>query len=532
MMGLFVPSMVISCFAFFNCSLNIGTSLSGTQEGNDVSKTLKNQSDLIDEYRRISRLPEIGNAIDEIVNEAVFEPNSNDVLFLDFGEGISEGLQKSVIEQFDKVLKLLNMSHNADMLFRRWYIDGRLALNLVYDNADLKKGIQRINLMSPYGLYFDNKQEKWCYSELNDMDGFGLSNFTDTETTKQEYKKEEIAYSDSGIYEKKVILSHLHPVIKVSNQLQTLEDLLIPLRFSRSISRRVFNIDVGDLSYAKGLQAVKKIRDNFKYKKYYDVANGRISNSSTIASIVEDYFLPKRGDSKGSSIDVLEETGNLGETGDIEYFQKKLAQSLKVPTNRLVNGTDGGGTFDFTGTQIENEEKKFFAFIHRLRNRFNLLVLDILKYQLISTNTMNLYEWRHYQSKIYIKWVKTSNYLQRQHIELFKGKMDLYTQVSDHIGKLYSSKWVLTNILGFSDQEILEMKESLTEEDEENLNDEVNKAADKNIDNIFDEEEPEEFESKEPEESEGNEEESEEPNPKSPSEGPEEKPEETKGFKI
>jgi hypothetical protein len=45
-----------------------------------------------------------------------------------------------------------------------------------------------------------------------------------------------------------------------------------------------------------------------------------------------------------------------------------------------VNGSETG-TFDFTGTQIENEEKKFFAFIHRLRNRFNLMILDILKYQ-------------------------------------------------------------------------------------------------------------------------------------------------------
>jgi hypothetical protein len=199
----------------------------------------------------------------------------------------------------------------------------------------------------------------------------------------------------------------LHPIIKISNQLQTLEDLLIPLRFSRSISRRVFNIDVGDLSYAKGMQAVKQIRDNFKYKKYYDVANGRISNSSTVASIVEDYFLPKRSESKGSSIDVLEETGNLGETGDLEYFQAKLAKSLKIPLNR-ISSADGGGMFDFTGTQIENSEKKFFAFVHRLRNRFGTILLDILKAQLIATNTMHLYEFNHYKSKIFIKWSKTN----------------------------------------------------------------------------------------------------------------------------
>jgi outer membrane biosynthesis protein TonB len=83
----------------------------------------------------------------------------------------------------------------------------------------------------------------------------------------------------------------------------------------------------------------------------------------------------------------------------------------------------------------------------------------------------------------------------------------LYSQVSENIGTLYSSKWVLTNILGFSDSEILEMKASLLEEEEENLNKDVNDAANKTIDNVFDEEteeeeEPEEFEEepKEPEE--------------------------------
>ena len=110
-----------------------------------------------------------------------------------------------------------------------------------------------------------------------------------------------------------------------------------------------------------------------------------------------------------------------------------MLKSLKVPLSRA--SAEGGGTFDFTGTQIENEEKKFFAFIHRLRNRFGLILKEILKYQLISTNTMNEYEWKHYESKIHISWVKKSNYLERQHIELFRNKMDLYGQVSDQTRK-------------------------------------------------------------------------------------------------
>lgn len=473
-----------------------GSDIFGTNNDKTIENALKNQSDLISEYRRVSRLPEVSDAVDEITNEAIFEPNSTEVVTLGFDKGISDNLKNQCIDQFYTVIKLLNLTYNADMLFRRWYIDGRLALNLVYDNSNIRKGIQKINLMSPFGLYFDDVENLWKYNEnfaeYNDTFSNNVSSTNSIDGSDiRAYQTLEIAYVDSGIYERDVILSNLHSIIKISNQLQTLEDLLIPLRFSRSISRRVFNIDVGDLPFSKGLQAVKKIRDNFKYKKYYDVANGRISNSSTVASIVEDYFLPKRSEGKGSNIDVLEETGNLGEMGDIEYFQKKLLKSLKVPMNR-AGSEGGGGTFDFTGTQIENEEKKFFAFIHRLRNRFGLILKDILKYQLISTNTMNEYEWKHYESKIHIKWVKKSNYLERQHIELFRNKMDLYGQVSEHIGQLYSKNWLLKNILGFSDQEILEMEESIEIEAEKEAEKEINKTAnDKKvtIDNVFDEDE-------------------------------------------
>ena len=62
----------------------------------------------------------------------------------------------------------------------------------------------------------------------------------------------EIVRVDFGLHDGDVTLSYLEQVIKVSNMLQALEDMLIPLRFSRSISRRVFNVDIGDLPPKRG----------------------------------------------------------------------------------------------------------------------------------------------------------------------------------------------------------------------------------------------------------------------------------------
>lgn len=242
-----------------------------------------------------------------------------------------------------------------------------------------------------------------------------------------------------------------------------MEDLLIPLRFSRSVSRRVFNIDVGDLPYAKAMQAVKEIQDKFKYKKYYDVEKGTISHSSSMASIVEDYYFPNRSGGRGTVVDVLQETNNLGETGDIEYFKSKLYVALKVPLGRIA-GSEKGNLFDFSGSQIENDELKFFAFVNKLRQRFNILFVEMLRRQLIVKGIIKNDEFEMIKNSISIKWEKENNFIERQNIELFKSRLDLYEGVKDYIGDLYSRKYVLKNVLKMSDEEIEQMKTEIQEE--------------------------------------------------------------------
>lgn len=447
--------------------------------------TLKNQTQITQEYRRIAKVPEVSNAINEITTEAVSEPTSNKVFTLDFDEGISDSLKNIISKEGQNISTILNLRYNIELMFRQYYVDGRIAINLVYDNNKLRDGIKKANILSPFGLIYNTKDRLWSYdiakNNYNVMSPMDMSGSTDNK-----FKPEEVSYVDSGIYENGIVLSHLNDIIKTANQMTSLEDMLIPLRFSRSISRRVFNIDVGGIAYSKGMQVVKKIKDAFKYKKYYNVEKGTISNSSVTASIVEDYFLPKRSDGKGSSIDILEETGNLGETGDIEYFRKKLFQALKVPLNRMNSGSDGG-VFDFTGTQIEYEEKRFQAYIHKLKMRFNLLILDILKKQMVSKGLMHEFEFNHYAPKIHIRWEKESNYLEREKVEIFKEKLEAYDSASNLIGELFSKEWMLRNILRFTDEEIESMKDSLEKEEQDELKDDVNNAT--NIpDDLFDEE--------------------------------------------
>ena len=71
-------------------------------------------------------------------------------------------------------------------------------------------------------------------------------------------------------------MSYLEYAIKPANILRSLEDLLLPLRFSRSVSRRVFNIDIGDIPNKRVEEYMKNVQNKFKYKKFYNTETGEI----------------------------------------------------------------------------------------------------------------------------------------------------------------------------------------------------------------------------------------------------------------
>jgi hypothetical protein len=434
----------------------------------DNSTLINKQNDLIKRYRKAAMVPEVGAGIEEIINELAFVPNNDSIVSLDISDKLeaNDKLKEAFINNFEEVINLMNFTYNADSILKQYYIDGQIRFGCSYNTKGtqgIKSGITAIHILTPLNLFYHSEAKKWkYYTQQNQNAGFmgGETKETEGELILSD---EELVTIDSGLYSEGMIISHLHSVLKLTNQLSSLEDMLIPLRFSRSVSRRVFNIDVGDLPYAKAMQAVKETQDKFKYKKYYDVEHGTITNSASIASIVEDYYFPSRG-GKGTSVDVLDESGNLGEIKDIEYIQQKLYSALKVPLGRLA-GSDKGTSYDYSGTQIEQDEIRFFAFINRIRQRFNLGLIDILKRHMVAKGLVSLQEFNDYAPYLVVKWERESNFLERQQIDLMKSKLDLYAQVKDFIGEIYSKTWVFKNVLKMTEEEILIMKKEMEMEE-------------------------------------------------------------------
>lgn len=433
-----------------------------------LDRTLNIQKNWLANYRRIQRIPEVAQAISEIVDEALFSQSGECSFSLDIQSEVPKAIEDKIREEFDALLAKMNISKNLYYLFEKFYVDGQLVLHVTYNikGKQQEQGIQTIKVLNPANLYFDVKNNKWRYKDI--LDGTDnnvlFSAFSDyKDKYDQEFDLEEIIRIDSGIYEGRVILSDLHQAVKVANNLQTLEEMLVPMRFSRSVSRRVFNVDVANMNSKKAEEYLRSIQTKFKYKKFYDLESGQISNQQHVASLTEDYWFPNRGGVKGTTVDTIDETGNLGETGDLEYFRKKLYIALKVPLGRL--GLDDKAEFDFTSTNVSREELKFFNFVSRKRIQFSEILIQLLRRQLISKKIVTDKEFDELKNDFKIVWNSMNKFYEKMQDEQLTQAISMFRDYAELANKNWISKeFLYKRVLKMSQEEIEEMQKQIKSE--------------------------------------------------------------------
>jgi hypothetical protein len=116
----------------------------------DLEGAVRNELELITRYREMANHPELEQAIDDIVNEAITHDVSGrtvDIVVDKLKQ--PETVKKKIREEFETILKLLNFGNLSDDLFKRWYIDGRIYYHVVVDDKDPKAGIQELRYIDP-----------------------------------------------------------------------------------------------------------------------------------------------------------------------------------------------------------------------------------------------------------------------------------------------------------------------------------------------------------------------------------------------
>jgi hypothetical protein len=209
-----------------------------------------------------------------------------------------------------------------------------------------------------------------------------------------------VAYVPSGVVDlnTKRVIGYLHKAIRPLNMLRQLEDSLLVYRIARAPERRVFYVDVGQLPKQKAEQYMRDMMSRFRNRVTYNQATGEIRDERNHLSVLEDYWLPRREGSRGTEITTLPGLQSTSQIEDVEYFRKKLYNSLNVPVSRL--SSESAGFNMGRSVEITREEVKFYKFIERLRHQFTKLFLDTLRVQLLLKGVMTDGDWNQLKHEI------------------------------------------------------------------------------------------------------------------------------------
>jgi len=400
----------------------------------DLEGAVRNELELITRYREMSNHPECDMAITEIVDEAISHDDKGKVVDIVLDElKQPESIKKKIREEFDNVLSMLNFSNLADDIFRRWYIDGRIYFHIIVNEKNAKEGIQELRYIDPRKIRKVREVQKGRdlktgadiiksmaeYYVYNDK-GTTAQNYTASVNSGLRIAPEAIVNVNSGMMDAKntFVISYLHKAIKPLNQLRMIEDAIVIYRVSRAPERRVFYID---------------------------------------------FWLPRREGGKGTEITTLPAGQNLGQMEDVQYFQKKLLQSLNVPYSRLE--PQGGGMVGLgRTTEVTRDELKFNKFVVKLRNKFSQIFDHALKIQLSLKGICSQEEWETFREDIFYDYRKDNNFTELRDAELLSQRLQTLGQIDPYVGRYYSQEWVKKNVLHLTDDEVEEMQKQIDSE--------------------------------------------------------------------
>jgi hypothetical protein len=427
------------------------------------------QNKIINTYRKLAKNPDVNHCIDIIVDEMVFTVDKKEIVISIDEE--NNTIKDKITEVFDKVYNLLNTTENIHPLCRQLYVDGQLNVVLVYEKNNPKEGIKKAYITEPINLYFDKDKRLWKYAQTELVDYLYSAN-NDSEFD-EEFTTDELVHVDFGLtapvtvgegVRGRVNLGYLENAFKAANQLETLENSLVPMRYNRSVSRRLFNIDVANLPPKKAKELMDKIRNEFKYKKTYDTTTGTIKNQQATQNLVEDYWLSNRNGGRGTTVELLDERGQLMDLDDIIYATKKLYTAMKIPNSRNPYLDQDGGPFDFDTTQTTNDDLNFYLHIDRLRIPVEKLFKEILKREIIATGVMSEQEWYKYEEKISIQFASKSAYLDNMKAQVLMNAIGNYNDLKEDIGSLVPISYVAEVIFGWSTEEFEDKLKTIAEE--------------------------------------------------------------------
>jgi hypothetical protein len=392
--------------------------------------------DLFRDYDSMDQDPILASALDIYADECTAKNESGNILKIHHADDNI----KQILENL--FYDILNVEFNLWPWTRNLVKYGDFFLQLEIAEQE---GIGIVNAM-PLSSYevsrvegFDavNPQRvKFVYAPYqNPLSAYG-------QTPKKEFENYEVAHfrlnSDSNFlpYGKSMIEGGR----RVWKQLMLMEDAMLIHRVMRAPEKRIFKIDVGNIPPNEVDNYMQKIINSSKKVPFVDERTGEYNLKYNVQNLIEDYYMPVRGNDNGTSIDTLKGL-EYNMIDDINYLKNKLMASLKIPKAYLGYEEDTNGKATLASMDI-----RFAKTIERVQR---VLISELTKIAIIHLYAQGIDDDR--LTDFSLELTIPSKIYEQEKVELYNSKVQLIQQMQ--MTKMFSKEWMYESIMGLAKDE-------------------------------------------------------------------------------
>ena len=245
--------------------------------------------------------------------------------------------------------------------------------------------------------------------------------------------------------------SYIEPARKLFKQYTLMEDAMLIHRIVRAPEKRIFYMNVGSIPPNEVDAFMEKTLSKLKRTPYVDQQTGEYNLKYNMQNIMEDYYIPVRGNDTSTKIDTANGMQWDG-IQDVEYLRDKLFAALKVPKAFMGYDEDTEGKATLAAQDI-----RFARTIERIQR---IMTSELYKIALVHLYTQG---YRDDQlGNFEISLTTPSIIYDQERIALMKEKMDLAQQMVD--SNLFPSDWIYDNIFHLSEDQYDEYRDLIRED--------------------------------------------------------------------
>lgn len=373
----------------------------------------------------------------------------------------------SIKEELEFLLfhrRMLNFDQNKVWnVAKQLYIMGDFFYEIVIDPENPKHGIVGLTPLPADSMYriettkgklveFQQSKEGPDYQSLSRVEVTQATDADLQQATAVRFAPEQVVHFKIGDDRRTFYpygVSLVEAARGPAHQLRMMEDAMVVYRLTRAPERRVFYVDVAQLSSHKAEAFINRMKDQFKKKKVATGKGGAGGASSVeerwhAPAADEDYWIPTRPNSN-TRVETLPGAQNLGEIDDTVYFRNKLFAALQFPKN-YFNDEDTQST----RIALSAQDVKFARMIERLQSHIEDSFWNICDRHLRLLG----YPEDSYED-LEIKMTPPSDWRELTRAEVVTNRLNNAANLKG--SQLMSDYDILTKMLKYSDEEAKQM---------------------------------------------------------------------------